>query len=305
MATPGTTTAPASAAPAGAPTLASASASVRSVKGKRRAELAAFLRSRRELITPEDVGIAPGGRRRTPGLRREELAQLAGVGVTWYTWLEQGRPIHASPQVLDAVAGVLRLSRAEHAHLYRLADMPEVQPAGSNCGSCLPPDMQAILDGFVDRPASVFDGKYELLMWNADYAALFPTVTGPDAERNILAACLTGEWESPVADPEMLAHMVALARAAYSRHVGEPEWTEFVRRLSAASPQFAELWATNRVAEPMPLVKRFNCFGMGTFHARTTSFTIPGSPDTRMVVYVPERPDDLDLLNRLRQRPRG
>ena len=145
------------------------------LRGERRAELAAFLRSRRALITPDVAGLAPGPRRRTPGLRREEVAQLAGVGVTWYTWLEQGRPINASPQVLDAVAGVLRLDRSEHAHLYRLADMPEV-PVGAESAS-LPRDMQAILDGFTSGPACVYNGKYDLLAWNADYAALFPLIT--------------------------------------------------------------------------------------------------------------------------------
>src|SRR6202167_510259 len=90
--------------------------------GSRRAELAAFLRSRRERITPEQVGLAPGLRRRTPGLRREEVAQLASVGVTWYTWLEQGREINVSMQVLDAVARTLRLDRAEREHLYALAE---------------------------------------------------------------------------------------------------------------------------------------------------------------------------------------
>src|SRR5512138_1463827 len=90
----------------------------------RRAELAAFLRSRRERITPADAGLPPGPRRRTPGLRREEVAQLAGVGVTWYTWLEQGRPINASVQVLDAIARTLRLDPAEREHLYRLGDVP-------------------------------------------------------------------------------------------------------------------------------------------------------------------------------------
>src|SRR5215467_12971930 len=93
---------------------------------QRRAELAAFLRNRRERITPEEAGLAPGTRRRTSGLRREEVAILAGVGVTWYTWLEQGRPINASTQVLDAVARTLRLDHAEREHLYRLADVPEV-----------------------------------------------------------------------------------------------------------------------------------------------------------------------------------
>src|SRR5487761_1525610 len=90
----------------------------------RRSELAAFLRSRRERIAPEDVGLPAGHRRRTSGLRREEVAQLAGVGVTWYTWLEQGRPIHASTQVLDSIARTLKLDPDEHSHLFRLADVP-------------------------------------------------------------------------------------------------------------------------------------------------------------------------------------
>ncbi|MEV4325694.1 helix-turn-helix transcriptional regulator, partial [Microbispora rosea] len=105
------------------------------IRNTRREELAAFLRSRRERIRPEDVGLPPGLRRRTPGLRREEVAQLAGVGVTWYTWLEQGRPINASVQVLDAIARTLRLDAAEREHLYRLADLPEIaDPAGDGEG---------------------------------------------------------------------------------------------------------------------------------------------------------------------------
>ena len=106
--------------------------------GSRRAELAAFLRSRRERISPEDAGLPPSPRRRTAGLRREEVAQLSGVGVTWYTWLEQGRPIHASAQVLDAVARTLRLDQPEREHLYRLADSSGPAPARPRTG-CSPP----------------------------------------------------------------------------------------------------------------------------------------------------------------------
>ncbi|MGH3122973.1 MAG: helix-turn-helix domain-containing protein, partial [Streptosporangiaceae bacterium] len=93
----------------------------RRVGERRRAELGEFLKARRARLSPGDFGMAPGSRRRTPGLRREEVALLAGVGVTWYTWLEQGRQINASTQVLDAVASTLRLDRAEREHLYRLA----------------------------------------------------------------------------------------------------------------------------------------------------------------------------------------
>jgi transcriptional regulator with XRE-family HTH domain len=271
------------------------------IRGERRAELAAFLRSRRALITPDVAGLAPGLRRRTPGLRREEVAQLAGVGVTWYTWLEQGRPINVSPQVLDAVASVLRLDHSEHAHLYRLADMPEV-PVKDGCAG-LPPDIQVVLDGWVGQPACVYNGKYDLLAWNESYRALFPTICAPGADRNALWYCLTGNGsENPLGSPELLAHMVAIARSAYARHVGEPEWTEWIRRLSAHSLQFTAMWASNRVASPMPPTKEFNCFGLGTFHARTTSFGIPGAPDVRLIVYVPESEQDLALLAQLKDR---
>ena len=96
----------------------------------RRTELSDFLRSRRAKVAPEQVGLEPNGHRRTPGLRREEVAQLAGVGLSWYTWLEQGRDIHPSPQVLDAVARVLRLDAAERAHLFHLARIELPLPEG-------------------------------------------------------------------------------------------------------------------------------------------------------------------------------
>src|SRR5260370_25362972 len=116
-------------------------------------ELAAFLRSRRERITPEDVGLPGGHRRRTAGLRREEVAQLAGVGVTWYTWLEQGRPIRASVQVLDAVARTLRLDPVERQHLFRLAQIPDPAPTGT-ASQPLRPETPALLDRLVPYPAN-------------------------------------------------------------------------------------------------------------------------------------------------------
>src|SRR5690349_460894 len=187
---------------------------------QRRAELAAFLRSRRERISPEQAGLAPGSRRRTPGLRREEVAQLAGVGVTWYTWLEQGRQINASVSVLDAIARTLRLDQAEREHLYRLADMPAVADIGDDS---LPAEVHTILDGLVPLPAAVYNGRYDVLAWNATYAALFPAITrAPRGERNVLwqvftmAACCT-----VFADRESeLRNLVATFRGAFGRHLG-------------------------------------------------------------------------------------
>src|SRR5262249_34037523 len=172
---------------------------------QRRAELAAFLRSRRERISPEQAGLAPGTRRRTPGLRREEVAQLAGVGVTWYTWLEQGRQINASTQVLGAVARTLRLDPAEREdpfplapgpgragreHLSRLADVPDAAgTAGADGGGCeqVTADVRQILDALVPLPASVLNERFDLLAWNAAYEVLWPTVVGREpGERNVL-----------------------------------------------------------------------------------------------------------------------
>src|SRR5215467_5019822 len=123
-------------------------------RAERRHELAAFLRSRRERITPEDAGLPGGYRRRTAGLRREEVAQLAGVGVTWYTWLEQGRPIRASVQVLEAVAKTLRLDAVERQHLFRLAEVPDAAAPPDGSG-LLGPEIQPVLDQLVPMPASV------------------------------------------------------------------------------------------------------------------------------------------------------
>ena len=221
----------------------------------RRTELAAFLRTRRERILPEDVGLPPGTRRRTAGLRREELAQLAGVGVTWYTWLEQGRKINASVQVLDAIATTLRLDATERAHLFRLADVPGAA-APADCPDCpLPPTVQQIVD-VIPLPAAVLTERFDLLAWNQVYASIFPALTSsPPGERNTLLANLAEPaCCGPVEDPDQHCDvLVAQLRAAYGRHVGDPAWTHFIRRLEALSPTFAAAWAAHDVAKPTAL----------------------------------------------------
>src|SRR4051794_41645106 len=131
----------------------------------RRAELSDFLRTRRAKVAPQDAGLEANGRRRTPGLRREEVAQLAGVGLSWYTWLEQGRDIHPSPQVLDALARVLRLDSAERAHLFHLARVELPLPAGDYPRTA-PPELAAIVDGLVPNPAYLLGPRTDVLGWN-------------------------------------------------------------------------------------------------------------------------------------------
>ena len=262
------------------------------VSHTRRSELAAFLRTRRERITPEEVGLAPGIRRRTAGLRREEVALLAGVGVTWYTWLEQGRPINASTQVLDAIARTLRLDQPEREHLYRLADVPEARAAEKEAAQLaeVVPDIQQILDGFTGLPAALLNERFDLLAWNAAYAAVFPDVVSqPVCERNVLWLSFTLPaccHPYPRCDPQ-LQRLVAQLRAAYGRHVGEPAWTKFVRRLQSASPEFARLWAQHDVASPASYLKVFRHPAHDRLVMTTTSLGVHAAPGTRMIVYTP------------------
>ncbi|MEO3814113.1 helix-turn-helix transcriptional regulator [Sphaerisporangium sp. B11E5] len=270
----------------------------------RRAELAAFLRSRRARITPGDVGLPPGPRRRTPGLRREEVAQLAGVGVTWYTWLEQGRRINASVQVLDAVARTLRLDAAEREHLYRLADVPEVPQHES--GEELTSEVRQILHSLDPMPACVYNGRYDLLAWNASYALLFPAMVTEDLpRRNAIWQCfmcppcchplLDAEQERPL--------MVATLRASFVRHLGEPYWEEFVRALSAASPDFARMWAEHEVARPGSRMKIFQPTGTGLVRTMSTSMALSSPAEARVVVYTPMDDESRDRLAWLRANP--
>jgi transcriptional regulator with XRE-family HTH domain len=269
---------------------------------ERRTELAAFLRTRRERIRPEDVGLPPGSRRRTAGLRREEVAQLAGVGVTWYTWLEQGRPINASSQVLDAIARTLKLDAVERAHLFRLADVPGTDQLGICVECSLPDEAQDVLDAFVAVPASVVNERFDLLAWNDMYARLYPRVTtAPVSERNTLLATLTQpDCCNPVGSHEIVCDtMIAQLRAAYGRHVGDPAWTHFIRTLEAVSPPFAKAWAAHDVALPTTWVKAFRHPGVGVVRVRTMSFGVSAVPGARMVVYTPSDAESRIALDRL------
>ena len=256
----------------------------------RRSELAAFLRSRRERITPEDVGLPGGLRRRTAGLRREEVAQLAGVGVTWYTWLEQGRPIRASVGVLEAVARTLRLDAVERQHLFRLAEVPDTA-VPDHGGECLPPQVKAVLDGLDPMPASVVTERFDILAWNSAYAVLFPHTEGsPAGARNTLLYCFTRPACCSTLEnrDDQRAALVAQLRAAYGHHVGDPAWTGFIRRMEAASPAFAAMWATQDVAQPAYHAKVFRHPLYPRLEMTSASFAVQSAPGTRMVVYTPD-----------------
>jgi transcriptional regulator with XRE-family HTH domain len=255
---------------------------------RRRAELGEFLKARRARLSPDEFGMPPGSRRRTPGLRREEVALLAGVGVTWYTWLEQGRQINASTQVLDAVARTLRLDRAEREHLYRLA---EATPLRTECSRRAVPDaIGEIVRSLDPLPASLVNSRFDILLSNDAFEELFwEWHSMPCIHKNTLWCCVT-EPSARGKFPEYDAHvryLVARLRSAYSSHIGDRDWEEDIRRLASLSREFADLWARHEVADAEPRTLTYLHPRAGTLSLAVTELDVPVMPEARIVVYTP------------------
>ena len=254
----------------------------------RRQELGGFLRNRRERISPDQVGLRSTRRRRTPGLRREEVAQLAGVGVTWYTWLEQGRDINASPQVLDAIATTLRFDAHERAHLFTLAGTSDTR-VEEECGS-LSPAVQLILDQLEPYPALAVNGRYDILAYNRVWLSAFPNVaTLPRPDRNCLWLMFTDpHWRRTLLDwDDQAPRMVAGYRSAMAEHVADPTWKGLIARLLRASPEFAEVWERHDVQSPETSVKRCKHPDVGLLKLEFTYLWLDRRLGTRVVVYTP------------------
>jgi len=266
-----------------------ADSSATSIAERRRAELTDFLRARRARLTPLDVGLLPGLRRRTPGLRREEVAQLAGVGVTWYTWLEQGRPIHASTQVLDAVARTLRLDTAEREHLYLLADVPA--PAAPPGATGVSDALREIVESLDPTPAYVLNSRYDVLACNdAHRRLIWHAGDEPCCDRKNVLWCLfthPGSRTRFVNFDEEVSKTVATLRASFGRHVGEPAWIQFIDELSAASPAFVEMWSRHDVSGAGARTKHFLHPELGLIRFSTTSLAVSDMPECRLVVFTP------------------
>ncbi|MFF7985924.1 helix-turn-helix transcriptional regulator [Streptomyces sp. NPDC007901] len=266
----------------------------------RRHELAAFLRSRRERITPEEVGLPRGTRRRTPGLRREEVAQLSAVGVTWYTWLEQARDIQVSVQVLDALARTLMLDGSERAHLFQLSGAVDPTPAASCTG--VTPALQEMLRALEPLPACVQNSRYDILAYNRTYARLLCDLDAvPPEDRNCMILVYTHpEWQRSIVHLEETRRlMAAKLRASMAGHLGEPAWKMLVKRLTAESPEFRANWERYEVVGVRTRTKQFLNPYVGLLTLEHTDlFLNPGS-GARMVTYVPADDGTRERLERL------
>jgi transcriptional regulator with XRE-family HTH domain len=254
----------------------------------RRRELGAFLRNRRERLRPEQVGLPPSRRRRTPGLRREEVAQLAGVGVTWYTWLEQGREINPSAQVLDAIARTLQFDSHEHTHLFTLAGVGTTTIAHECLQLC--PTVQPLLDQLEPFPASVVSARFDLLAYNRVYASFFEDLDAiPIEDRNLLWLAFTHpRWREVIVDwDEIVGRMVAEYRAAMAEHLDEPAWKTLVARLHRASPEFTAVWERHDVQGVESRTKRARHPAVGLLRLDYTNLWLGQRLGTRIIAFTP------------------
>ncbi|MCX4971806.1 helix-turn-helix transcriptional regulator [Streptomyces sp. NBC_00620] len=253
----------------------------------RRQELAAFLRSRRERVTPDEVGLPGTGRRRTPGLRREELALLAGISATWYTYLEQGREIRASEQVFESLASVLRLNRHERGHLLQLAG--HAPPAEAEASEPLTPEVAAVPLLLQPHPAYIIDGNYDVLSHNQAADQLFPNlITEDDSPANFVrwvflepvARDVLVDWE-----PEARG-LLARLRTLAGRHPTDPRYTRLIEELHEGSPQARAWWAQYEVQPRHSGRKRLRHPGLEPVDYAYTAFHLAEQPEQTLVIYL-------------------
>ena len=253
----------------------------------RRAELGEFLRSRRARLRPEDLGLRDYGTRRVPGLRREELARLAGVSVDHYVRLEQGRTLHFSEAVLDAVARALRLDPVERDHLHRLA-RPWPADAETPAAQQVRPGLRRLLDSITDVPAYIVGRGTDVLAWN-DLAAALLTDFGalPPAARNLARLVFLDEgirhlyedWQAKAAD------VAAYLRLDAGRHPGDPVGAALVEELLAASPEFRETWARHDLRDKTHGRYVYRHPVVGRIDLGFETLRLPDDPDQALVAH--------------------
>lgn len=261
-----------------------------------RAALAEFLRARREAVSPGQVGLPTGRARRTPGLRREEVAMLAGVSVTWYTWLEQGRRINASADVLRAIGRALRLDEAGIDHLTALGQPTAPGEAPAPFGpDDVPSALRRLIEGFEPAPAYVLGPRWELAAWNAAQARLYPAIESlDDASRNLLWVLFADpSTRRLIVDWDIHARQaLAEFRASTTQRRDDPALVDLVERLKRASAEFHEWWPEHDVARFETRLRRFNhpAAGLLTFEYQLLS---PAEwPTLTVAVQLPVPGDD-------------
>lgn len=252
-------------------------------------ELAHFLKTRRNKIQPEQAGLPSGTRRRTAGLRREEVAQLAGIGLTWYTWLEQERDIQVSNQVLESIARVLCLTAEETCHLFSLAGNT-VMAANSSELNLITPAIRNLLNNIVDVPAYVMDQRWNLLAWNdisqkvfGDFSVLSPS------ERNIVHLMFMNRpYMNLFEDWPFHAYgIIARFRAAYGKYPDDVWFDPFIKNMCNSSTIFDEWWAMHDVHGMDDVIKEIHHPKARRMIFEFSSFDISSNPNLKLIFHNP------------------
>lgn len=249
-----------------------------------RTELGDFLRSRRERLSPAAVGLAGGRRRRTAGLRREEVAERAGIGVDWYIRIEQGRSVNPSATTIDALAGALCLSRVEHAHLKALAGWVERRPFRRET---VPASLMRML-GALSQPSYITGRRWDLLAWNAAANRIFGFDALADADRNILISMLTGKAGRRLFGPlwaDEAKRMLAQFRKTHDLWAHDPAFRDLLARLRQGCPEFEKWWRAHDVRGSMAGEKVLHHPTKGAQRFEYASFQSNDDPALRLVIY--------------------
>ncbi|GHG55218.1 putative DNA-binding protein [Sinomonas cellulolyticus] len=256
----------------------------------RRKELGAFLRARRERAVRADYGLPPVGRGRTVGLRREEVAFLSGVSVTWYTWLEQGRDINPSRHVLDAVAVNLRLSAPEHDYVLGLSGYAPAPREAAPGPEPVPDHVQHLLHALDPAPAFAVTSTWDIGAWNRGYEALFPGIaTVPVRDRNLLRLTFTDpyvrgmlpDWEVTVRS------FLADYRAEAGSHADRAAHLELITRLRRDSEDFARAWDDHEVRRFASRARTFLHPVAGRLDFEQHQLVPSDAPTLHIVAYLP------------------
>ncbi|BCL79318.1 transcriptional regulator [Ktedonobacteria bacterium brp13] len=269
---------------------------------RRRQDLADFLRTRRTRLSPEQVGLISGGRRRTAGLRREEVAQLANVGVSWYTLLEQGRAIHPSSEVLQNIADALQLTPDERQHLFLLADQQYlVDTHASN--EQVSPALRRVLDALNPIPAYVIGRRWNYLAWNtAAEHVLLLSKSVPPYEYNAVWRIFADPLGHHIYNPqwEQVAQKVLAEFRADSARYADEEWFKrLIADLQRVSPEFRAWWPRHDVRGRADARKDIAHPLVGRLMFEHTTLQVPTMPELKIMIYTPL--PETDTLEKLQQ----
>lgn len=256
---------------------------------ERRQALADFLRQRRARLSPADVGLPPGIRRRTSGLRREEVAQLANIGISWYVWLEQGRDVHPSAQVLESLARALRLTVNERRHLFLLAGQslppPPVSPEEESASLAL----QQMLDDLNPTPAYVMGRHYDYLAWNTAADGIFGiSAASPPYGRNLVWRLFTSPTMRALPNWEQLARgTLGEFRAASAHYPRDQQFEDLIEDLKIVSPEFRDLWLHHDVRSSLDGHKAIEHSTLGRLEFEHITLQAVNNSDLRIMIYLP------------------